>query len=92
MNDWELTLITPETILRDALDVIDRTGSRIIFVVDVYRYLFDKLNASRNSPLSYSSGARFLAPPRVASCLVKLRSSLCSNLPIVKNNHCTNKL
>lgn len=34
MKDSECTLITPETILRDALDVIDKAGSRIAFVVD----------------------------------------------------------
>lgn len=80
MKDWERTSITPETILRDALNVIDKAGSQIALVVDSDRYLFDQLTAGRTAPLSYSSR------------LVKLCRSLRLNLPIFKNNHCTNKL
>jgi hypothetical protein len=63
MKDWERTLITPETILRDALDVIYKEGSRIAFVVDADRYFFDQLTVCRTPPFSYSSRAWFLAPP-----------------------------
>ncbi len=38
MKDWERTLITPETILREALDVIDKAGSRIAFIVNADGY------------------------------------------------------
>jgi len=37
MKDWERTLITPETLLRDALDVIDKAGVQIGLVVDADR-------------------------------------------------------
>lgn len=57
MKDWGRTLITPETIPRDALDVIDKTGSQIALVVDAGRYLFDKLMAGCTALPSYSSRA-----------------------------------
>lgn len=44
MKNWELTLITPETILRDALDVIDKAGSQIALVVDADRHLLGTLS------------------------------------------------
>lgn len=44
MKDWERTLITPETILRDALDLIDKAGSQIALVVDVDRRLLGTLS------------------------------------------------
>lgn len=44
MKDWERTLITPETILRDALDVIDKAGSQIALVVDTDRHLLGTLS------------------------------------------------
>jgi hypothetical protein len=80
MKDWERTLITPETILLDALDLIYKPGSRIALIVDAGFYLFKQLIAGCTAPLFYSSR------------LVKLFSSFCLNLPISKNNHCTNKL
>lgn len=80
MKDWERTLITPETILLDALDVIYKAGSRIAFIVDAYIYLFKQLIADCIAPFFYSSR------------LVKLCSSFCLNLPISKNKHCTNKI
>ena len=57
MKDRECNLITQETILRDALGVIDKAGSRIALVVDAGRYLFDQLMAGCIAPLSYSSRA-----------------------------------
>lgn len=44
MKDWERTLITPETILRDVLDVIDKAGSQIALVVDTDRHLLGTLS------------------------------------------------
>lgn len=44
MKDWERTLITPETILRDALDVIDKAGVQIGLVVDADRHLLGTLS------------------------------------------------
>ncbi len=44
MKDWERTLITPETTLRDALDVIDKAGSQIALVVDADRHLLGTLS------------------------------------------------
>jgi dTDP-glucose pyrophosphorylase len=43
MKDWERTLITPETMLRDAFDVIDKAGSQIALVVDSDRRLLGTL-------------------------------------------------
>lgn len=91
MKDRECTLITLETILRDALGVIDKAGSRIALVVDAGRYLFDQLMAYCTAPLSYSSRAWFQAPSRFVYRLVKLCSSLFLNSPIL-NNHLINKL
>lgn len=44
MKNWERTLITPETILRDALSVIDKAGSQIALVVDTDRHLLGTLS------------------------------------------------
>jgi dTDP-glucose pyrophosphorylase len=44
MKGWERILITPETILRDALDVIDKAGSQIALVVDADRHLLGTLS------------------------------------------------
>lgn len=61
MKDRDCPLITLETRLRDALDVIDKAGSRIAFIVDAGCYLFDQLMAGCTAPLSYSFRALFQA-------------------------------
>jgi hypothetical protein len=90
MKDRDCTLITLETRLRDALDVIDKAGSRIAIVVDAGRYLFDQLMAGCTAPLSYSSRALFQSPSRVVSRLVKLFSSSFLN-SLILYNHLINK-
>lgn len=44
MKDWERTLITAETTLREALVVIDKAGSQIALVVDGDRHLLGTLS------------------------------------------------
>lgn len=44
MKNWESILITPETILRDALEVIDKAGTQIALVVDADRHLLGTLS------------------------------------------------
>jgi dTDP-glucose pyrophosphorylase len=44
MKNWEQVLIGPQTGLRDALAVIDRTGSQIALVVDAQRCLLGTLS------------------------------------------------
>ena len=43
MKHWEAALITPDTTLREALERIDRAGSRIALVVDAQRRLLGTL-------------------------------------------------
>jgi dTDP-glucose pyrophosphorylase len=44
MKNWERILITPETTLRDAMNVIDKAGSQIALVVDADRHLLGTLS------------------------------------------------
>lgn len=67
MKDWEHTLITPEAILRDALDVIDKAGLQIAIVIDTDPYLVDKLIEGCSKSPSFSSRELFQAPPRFSS-------------------------
>ena len=43
MKRWESVLVQPDTSLRDALQVIDVTGSQIALVVDATRRLLGTL-------------------------------------------------
>lgn len=66
MKDWELTLITPETILRDALDVIGKAELQIAIVIDAYPYLLAKLiGGCSKSPSFFFSR---VIPSTSASC------------------------
>lgn len=44
MKNWETTLIGPDALLRDALEKIDKAGSRIVLVVDDNRKLIGTLS------------------------------------------------
>jgi len=44
MKHWESTLVAPDTTLREALEVIDRTGTQIALVVDSGRRLVGTLS------------------------------------------------
>lgn len=55
MKDWERTLITPKTILRDALDVIDKVGLQIAILIDTEPYLMDRLIEGFSKSHSFSS-------------------------------------
>lgn len=44
MKTWQAALINPQTTLREALQVIDRTGGRIALVVDARRQLLGTLS------------------------------------------------
>jgi dTDP-glucose pyrophosphorylase len=43
MKDWESTLVTPRTTLREALETINRTGAQTVLVVDARRRLLGTL-------------------------------------------------
>lgn len=44
MKDWEQTLVSPETTLREALETIDRVGCQMALVVDAERRLLGTLS------------------------------------------------
>lgn len=44
MKDWQSTLVGPGTTLREALEIIDRTGSQMALVVDAQRRLLGTLS------------------------------------------------
>ena len=44
MKDWQRILIGPTVPLRDALEAIDKAGSRIVLVVDEARHLLGSLS------------------------------------------------
>ena len=44
MKNWEVILVDPELSLRDALEIIDKAGTRMVLVVDATRRLLGTLS------------------------------------------------
>ena len=97
MKSWEQVLVSPQTSLRDALAVIDRTGSQIALVVDNDRNLLGTLSdgdvrrallkgialTDPVRPAMYTSPTIARDTEDQASVLAKMRRQGIHQMPIV---------